>query len=227
MKTVTGRNGCGGLTLVEVLVVLAVLAVLFWFAGVDLNGTHKLRIAKQTQCMSNQRQVALGLCIYQADSQRFPWQAGTNGSGDATFAPSNHVSAYLKLVAKQYNPPKRTEIFLCPTEKTRQPGLSMEQLRDENVSYFLNLGAESTNDSVILGGERHLEADSRVVGAGRFDFKTNTVMGWTHELHGAASRGPAGGLFFSDGHVEFTRDERMNGLFRSQPSVSVTRLAIP
>jgi hypothetical protein len=98
-------------------------------------------------------------------------------------------------------------------------------LGDENISYFLNLDA-MTNGLFILGGDRHLEAQSKPVGVGAFIYTANMALNWTHELHGPAKNGSIGGLSFTDGHVEFTRKDRLNWVFQNQ-QLTMDHLVVP
>jgi prepilin-type N-terminal cleavage/methylation domain-containing protein/prepilin-type processing-associated H-X9-DG protein len=114
------------------------------------------------------------------------------------------------------------KLFTCPADESKHAATNRLQLRDENISYFLNVDA-STNQppNTMLLGDRNLQADGRPVKPGLFVLTTNSDMSWTHELH---SKG--GSMAFLDGHVEWVRTTRLNDVVQDQP-LATTRLVVP
>jgi len=106
-----------GFTLIELLVVIAIIAIL---AAILFPVFAKVREkARQTSCLSNEKQLGLGLIQYQQDNnETFPCVADTWGEGWA-----GRVYPYVKS----------TGVFACPDDPTAPAASDLYR-----VSYALN-----------------------------------------------------------------------------------------
>jgi prepilin-type N-terminal cleavage/methylation domain-containing protein len=224
MKMATTNFKHAGLTLIELVVVIVVIAVL---AVLLTPGRPIHKRAYIVVCMSHQKQIDLGLMLFEEDnSGRFPWQvAGTNG-GSLEAVSQNQVAPHFQALSN-YFPTSMilTNVLLCPTDNKRNAAANISQLRDENVSYFLNQDA-SKNSSSILGGDRHLKVDDKPVHPGLFICTSNMALGWSSELHSNVFNGPTGGLMFGDGHFKFIPNKEMNDYIQRQPAAT-NRFDVP
>lgn len=119
-----GRRRVGAFTLIEVLVVVAIIALLVAILMPSLARAREQ--ARRVVCMSNLHQMGLGLTNYSADSKStlpmtgsFRWSLmeGAYYTGGASGAPAddwvmvNHGALYPKYIGNQ------AELFFCPSNK--------------------------------------------------------------------------------------------------------------
>lgn len=128
MKEANARNG---FTLVEVLVVLGILLLL---AGLlfPVFGRYR-QSARESSCLSNQKQVVAAMQMYVQDNSRLPTGSQLRGAGQygwASFQPYAKSSAlFLCPAAFDPNGPHNYEKRLAPDE------LSLSPASDTVVSY--------------------------------------------------------------------------------------------
>ena len=116
-----------GFTLIELLVVIAIIAIL---AAILFPVFQNVREnARRTQCLSNLKQIGLGVTQYNQDSdEKFPiaWGGGTNA--DTWF---EQVDPYIKGGIRQVNNPDGTKgidwknsggVWACPDDRDQPSG---------------------------------------------------------------------------------------------------------
>jgi prepilin-type N-terminal cleavage/methylation domain-containing protein/prepilin-type processing-associated H-X9-DG protein len=222
MKRLSFQGRSCGFTLLEVLVVVAIVAIFFLLIIPTATPTHPRDRAPDVQCMSNLKQNTLGIVMWMSDhNEKFPWQVTTTNGGSLEQITSGRVAPHFQALS---NYPANPRFLICPTDKKRHAGTNWSELQDTQISYFANLDAATNNPaSVVLVGDRHLEANGTAVTSGLFTWTTNLAMRWTRELHGTLPQ-PTGNLGFADGHVQRVTD--LTGTFQKQAE-ETDRLAVP
>jgi len=211
MKTLHAKAKISGFTLVEV---LAVIFVLFVLAALLLPMFARVKSGRMEPCMFNQHQIAISFIMFADDhSGKFPAQVSITNGGSFEIAASGSVSAHFQALAPYLG--KDPNILICLSDKTRHAATNFSELKNENVSYFLNLDATTTPAS-ILTGDRHLEIDGKPITSGVFFQTTNLQLNWSDGFHGIHGK-PWGYFSFGDGHAQLVRAQELNSFLQSQP----------
>jgi prepilin-type processing-associated H-X9-DG protein len=214
MKLDNSEKQRSGLTLTEVLVITVVVAVLaalllpaLWHDGCG----HKIR------CVNNLKQIGLAARIFAEDnSERFPMEVPVKDGGSKEFVQFGLVVPHFLVVSNELSTPK---LLVCPRDK-RHEAANFNELRGENISYFVGLEASQTNPQSMLAGDRNVTNGSP--GNDRLCFlTTNQPVGWTREIHQHS-----GNVVFGDGSVQQVDSAGLQQLLRNS-GVATNRLAIP
>jgi hypothetical protein len=217
MKTNFSRDANGGLTVIEMLVVIACVIIVL---AMILPPGRRPQRAPLVTCVSHVRQIDLGFLMYASDNDgKFPIQISVTNGGTMDFLDRGQTFPYYQKLSKYI---AALPVLVCPADKTRRAATNYESLTDTNLSYFLNADVSTNNpSSSILDGERTFEANGDPVRHGTFLVKTNTDLAWTSENHHNE-----GTLGFTDGHAEVSRGVNLNALFQRQ-GLATNRLSVP
>lgn len=124
-----------GWTLVEILVVIAILLVIATLVG--LGGSAAMRRSKETACLNNLKQIHAGTMLYLADNDEYfppyPWITKTNGFQEI----EDNISAYWQAL----EPYKVTEAQrFCPLDGHAKTNTRGEWHSFRQTSYHIPLG---------------------------------------------------------------------------------------
>ncbi len=129
MTTLTTRNyakrSLSGFTLIELLVVIAIIAILAAILFPVFSQAREK--ARQTSCISNNKQVGLGLLMYSEDYD----ESLPNGIYQPGLGWMGSCSPYMK----------NTQVFHCPDDPTQNMAPTMMMYAMEAGSYVYNVNA--------------------------------------------------------------------------------------
>jgi len=132
------------LTLVEVLVVIAVLAVLF--ALLLPTGPHVGQKAIRINCVNNLKEIGLAYHIWAGDHEdKFPMQVSitdTNGGGTMELISTGNVFATFQIMSNELSTPL---ILYCTADKDRTRATDFTtNFSAKSISYFVGVDAKIT-----------------------------------------------------------------------------------
>jgi hypothetical protein len=221
MKTV--RNHSRGISRLEILVVIAFVALLVSFlipAGSHRGGRER---ARRISCTANLKQVGMALLRYENDHQnRFPWMVPsevnpTNTSGSLEHVQSPEVLRHFAVMSNELITPK---LLFCPADGNRVRQSSFAQLSNSNLSYFAGLDADESKPQRILTGDRNITGGALSNGFLRL-LKPTDEAGWSPGLHKRA-----GNIGLADGSVQQVTELALRRQLQAS-ELPLIRLAIP
>jgi hypothetical protein len=183
-----------GLTLVEVLVVLGVLAFFFFMfiSRRTICGAEPGTI----QCVYNLKEIGMAARAWASDhGDKYPFDVSQTNGGAMEFASGPNEFKCFQAMSKELSTPK---ILFCPAEakRIRQWTTNFATLDNSNLSYFIGLNAIETDPQTLLFGDRNI-TNGTPIKNGILELTTNTPAGWTAELHKNVHT-----LVLSDGSVQ-------------------------
>lgn len=177
MRIVVLANHEHGLTLIEVLVIIGVIAIL---ACVFLPATepNKAR-AERIMCVNNLKQCGLAFTIWEGNhGDKFPMDVVETNGGTAEFTSGPNLWRHFQVMSNELSTPK---VLICPAD-SRLAATNFISLRNSNISYFVGLSATETDPQSILFGDRNI-TNGTPIRNGILELTTNHPAGWTSEMH--------------------------------------------
>jgi prepilin-type N-terminal cleavage/methylation domain-containing protein len=216
MKSLWQKRNDRAFTLVEMLVVIAIIAVLAALLLPALvRGKQR---AQRIQCISNLKQMGTAFQMFAHDHQgRFPTQTpqAEGGSEEYVVAGNNIPGLFyfsyrhLQTLANELVVPR---VLVCPADQNREPALSFGVLQNSNVSYFVAVSADYNTASSVLAGDRNIANDANTVAT----LLRGYGLHWTSELHFFK-----GNVLFSDAHVEQMNNPQVELTAGTAPNTTI------
>jgi len=215
MKTELSSRQAGAFTLLELLLVIAIIAIL---AGLLLPAIQKAKgRARRVQCVNNLKEMGVAFHSFAHDHDgKFPMQVPTNAGGSLEFlrAATNVLGStyfafrHFQALSNELSTPR---ILVCPAA-TRVAADNFRDLNNDQVSYFAGAAAEFDQPDSILAGDRNITALTAGSGAVvRLD--SPDAIGWTGELHEFK-----GNLLFADGRAEELNSAGLQAALQHSPT---------
>jgi prepilin-type N-terminal cleavage/methylation domain-containing protein/prepilin-type processing-associated H-X9-DG protein len=193
------RRRDGAFTLVEMLVVIAIIAILAALLLPALIGGKQR--AKRILCETQLQQMGIAFQSFSHDhNSKFPMQVSIADGGSQDVLQSESSTTGMFYIEYRYFQPlgsilETPRVLVCPTD-TRLPALSFNVLQNSNVSYFVGVNAQYDQPMSILAGDGNLAASTTML-----HVTTGGRLTWDSKLHEYK-----GNVLFADGHVEEWKD---------------------
>lgn len=189
-----------GFTLIELLVVIAIIAIL---AAILFPVFAKAREkARQSSCLSNTKQLMLGVLQYAQDyDECFPkcWTViGTN----------NYASPMWYEAIYPYV--KNTQINLCPSDKTTYPGYGMNYIYMGSYGTVVALGDVKRPAEVLFLADQYREHSCCIYAS---QSAAQPYLHYGHEsTHGGVGtrHNDGANVGFCDGHCKWLKDSNFD-----------------
>ena len=198
MRPLWHRRNARAFTLVEMLVVIAIIAVLAaLLLPALIRGKQR---AQRIQCINNLEQTGTAFQMFAHDHRgKFPMQISTADGGSWEYVEAGTAIngtfyfsyRHLQTLANELVVPR---ILVCPSDQARQPAATFSTLQNSNVSYFVGAYANYDVPASVLAGDRNITNNA---GATPSLVRGTAGLRWTGELHAFK-----GNVLFADAHVE-------------------------
>lgn len=201
-------------TLIEVLVIIGVLVVFFLAFIVPPTHPRKDR-AQRSACAHNLRNIGVAFTTWMVDySNQVPARFS---AAPAEFQQqAGEAFRHFQVMSNELGSPR---FVLCPAD-TRLPANDFaSSFSNSNVSYFVAVDMADAQPQMLLGGDRNI-TNGLQPRNGILTLTTNSVVGWTHELHK-----DSGQVLLADGSVQRTSTPLLRQILRN--SGGTNRLAMP
>jgi prepilin-type N-terminal cleavage/methylation domain-containing protein len=208
-------NNQRGFTVIEMLVVVAIIAFLACFLIPSL-ARAKAR-ANRIRCTSHLKQVGMGFRLWANDhEEQYPFTS-TNAAGSFRWVNSPEVFRHYQVMSNELVTPR---ILVCPRDSQRKPTENFSSFSNDNLSYFVGFDAREDAPQTILSGDWNLTGGTLSNGFLRV-ITPNTAVEWTKEIHQSA-----GNIGLGDGSVQQVTTAQLRQQLALQTNAFI-RLAVP
>jgi prepilin-type N-terminal cleavage/methylation domain-containing protein len=215
MKLRCSKKQSHGLTLLEVLVVISLLAVI---AVLLLPALAASRIkSERLSCVSNLKVIVMAPHIWEGDhGDLYPVAVSCTNGGALEQTATGNVAAVFQVMSNLIVTP---ELLICPADKSRVEAMNFSTgFSAKNISYFINVDASEANPQMLLMGDDNFEIDGVPVKSGILELTNSQQISWTNERHKRC-----GNLAITDGSVQQVSRSGLQEFW----SLATNRLAIP
>lgn len=221
MKTNACQRRMRGLTRIDLIYILicVILLAFFLLPAVYPPRTKPLRI----MCVNNLKQLNLAFRIWPLDgADDFPPMVSTNKGGSREWIGSQDIFRHFQAASNEIGSIGNPKILVCPADKDRAAAPDMASLKNNNLSYFVNLAVPPLHTpGLVFLGDRNLTLNGKALTTGNYLISTQQVLKWGSQLHRFQ-----GNIGISDGSVWQVNDARLNAAFING-GLATNHLAVP
>jgi competence protein ComGC len=218
MKPRVSNQKAAALTLMEVLVVIAILAVIAALLLPALAAAK--RKTARIGCVNNLKQIGLSFRLWEGDNgDKYPMSVSVTNGGTMELAAGTNAWISFLVMSNQLSTPK---VLHCPEDTNSFAADNFSSgFNHRNISYFVSLDASESDPQALMSGDDNFEVGGVPVNSGLLNLVSNTPIAWS-----AARHHFAGNVALADGSVQsFSNAGLTNWL--SQTGLATNRLAIP
>jgi prepilin-type N-terminal cleavage/methylation domain-containing protein len=194
MKTRDTKKQATGMTLIEVLVVIFVIALVAAMLLPMLAAAKRKH--SRIDCVSDIKQINLAFRVWEGDNgDKYPMQFALTNADTMKLIAGGNAYVLWQTMSNELGSPK---ILVCPDDSEHSAATNFSTgLSDVNISYFLNLDGKETDPQMILDGDDNLTVDGTPIQPGIVILSKNNSVAWTKERHHGA-----GNIGLADGSVQ-------------------------
>ena len=218
MKLGVSYKTSSGLTLVELLLVVVLLAILFAMFIPGLGNAQQK--AEMVNCANNLKQTGLAYRIWAEDNGgKYPMELSVTNGGTLELMETADAWRTYQVMSNELSTPR---FLFCPADE-EHPMYATNFSADlqGKISYFIGVDAGTNRPQDFLSGDDNFAVSGQPVKAGFISLASNAPVTWTTARHHLA-----GNVGLSDGSVQ--------GLYNSglvvqlqQTGLATNRVAIP
>jgi len=207
-----------GLTLIEAMIVVAVLAVLVATLLPTMGRRRPHR--HEANCRNNLKQIALSFRQWALDyGDKYPTSVSITNAGAMEPAQRGIVWPVFQVLSNELNTPK---VLICPLDAKRTNALAFSgNLSNWEISYFVGLDADVNQPAAPLAGDSDLQVNGTRLPTGLAELSTNRIVQWSNKRH--KHQGLVG---LASGSVQSYSDKALTEMLRATGLVT-NRLAVP
>jgi type II secretory pathway pseudopilin PulG len=188
------RNG--GMTLIEVLLVIVSISIFVLMIASNAAVPRAKARALRIQCANNLKQVGSDFYDWAGDhGGKYPFEISQTNGGTREF--TTGANAYRHFVAMS-NELSAAKILVCPAdaELARTVATNFSFLSNSNLSCFVGVNAIESDPQGILSGDHNI-TNGTPLKNGVLELTANHAAGWAADLHGKV-----GNILLADGTVQ-------------------------
>ncbi len=216
MKKLRCKQRERGLTLVELLVIIVIVAIMAMlvYPGGRKDKARALRI----QCLNNLKQTGLAFDVWAGDhGQKFPMEISQTNGGTMEFVTGPNEWRHFQVMSNELSTPL---VLICPADEARVRATNFAFFNNSNLSFFINLDYSRPNPHAFWSGDRNL-TNGTPIRDSLLELTTNNPAVWTAEMHGKK-----GNLLLFDGSVQQADESGLRSAIENSGS-STNRLQMP
>ncbi len=211
------RESNRGFTRVDVVAIFAILLVLL--AATSPTWVHLRSQRQREKCVNNLKNIGLASRIFSTGCREdHPWWNPIAEGGTKEYTTdARETWAHFAAHSNELSTPM---LLHCPADRQRipadsfvasgDPGAVRAFVRNDQLSYFLNLGQSEEDPESIASGDRNLTTNGvEVASSSRFTLSSKDVLGWTDGMHRKA-----GNILLGDGSVHQVTPARLTEAWR-------------